>query len=101
MLFSYLKDPRFKHVTIQFITGAEKALDHRDYAVGDHIKYYDGTDIFFGEWKTKNGQWINYWVCVREGQIVGAEKDREEVNKFDVAVKYGVTLKRYIEKSKK
>jgi hypothetical protein len=101
VLFSYIKDPRHKNLTIQFITGAERALDRRDYAVGDYIKGYHGTEVLYGEFKAKDGKWITYWIAIREGQIVGAEKDREEVNKFDVAVKYGVTLKRYIEKSKK
>jgi len=101
VLFSYIKDPRHKHLTIQFITGTEHALDRRDYAVGEYIKGYHETDVLFGEFKSKDGKWINYWIAIREGQIVGAEKDREEINKFDVAVKYGLTVSKYKETSRK
>ncbi len=101
MLFSYIKDPRYKNVVIQFVTGVENPLERREYAVGDYIENYNRTEVLLGELKTKQGKWINYWILVRKGQIVGAEKVRSEINKFDVAVKYGLTVENYRKNEKK
>ena len=101
LFFSYLKHPTQDDVLIQFITGTEKALDRRDYYVGDFVKHYAGTEVFLGEYKVNKKEWANYWVCVRQGQIVGAELVKKDVNKFDVAVKYGLTKLNYRKNTKK
>ena len=75
---------------IQFITGEERALEQRDYKVGDYLTRYYKTEILLGERKNKQGEWLSYWVVIRGGQIVGVELIREDLNKFDVAVKYGL-----------
>mgnify|MGYP005824458425 CR=1 FL=1 len=91
MIFSYVENPRHKNMNIQFITGKEKALNRRDYKVGDYIKDYWETEVLLGEFKTKKGEWLFYWVPIRDGQIVGVELMKDDMNKFDVAVKYGLT----------
>lgn len=76
---------------IQFVTGEERALNYRDYKVGDYLNRYYETEVLIGEHKNRHGEWLNYWVAIKDGQIVGVELRKEEMNKFDVAVKYGLT----------
>jgi len=75
---------------VKFITGKEKVMEHRKYVVGDYIPNYYETDVFLGEYKNKNGDWIFYWIPIRDGQIVGVEFKKDEFNKFDIAMKYGL-----------
>ena len=90
MLFSYVENPRYKNMIVQFVTGEERAMDRREYKVGDYLNRYRETEVLLGERKSKQGEWLNYWVVIRDGQLVGVELMREELNKFDVAVKYGL-----------
>ena len=91
MIFSYVQNPRYKKIKIQFITGKEEAMRHRDYKVGDYLPEYYETDILLVEYKNRYGEWLQYWIAVREGQIVGVELKNDKENKFDIAVKYGLT----------
>ena len=90
MIFSYVQNPRYKDMSIQFICGKEKATSKRQYIVGDYIEDYWETDVLLGEYKNKFGEWLDYWVLIREGQIVGVELKTNITNKFDAAVKYGL-----------
>ena len=91
MIFSYVENPRNKDMVVKFITGKEKVMESRKYKVGDYIPDYYETEVLLGEYKNKNGDWIFYWIPIRSGQIVGVEFKKDELNKFDVAMKYGLT----------
>ena len=109
MIFSYVENPRYRKMLIQFICGKEKVFSKREYVVGDYVESYHDTEVLLGEYKNKHGEWLQYWVAIREGQIVGVDLIRDDENKFDVAVKYGLTLnykilsdsKKIIKRSKK
>lgn len=109
MIFSYVENPRYRKMLVQFICGKEKAFSKRQYVVGDYIENYYDTEVLLGEYKNKHGEWLQYWIAIREGQIVGVDLIRDDENKFDVAVKYGLTLsykilsdgKKIIKRSKK
>ena len=109
MIFSYVENPRYRKMLVQFICGKEKVFSKREYVVGDYIQNYYDTEVFLGEYKNKHGEWLQYWVAVREGQIVGVELGNDRENKFDIAVKYGLTLnykilsdtKKIVKRSKK
>ena len=92
MIFSYVQNPRYKKMQVQFICGKEKVFSNRDYVVGDYIDNYYDTEVLLGEYKNKHGEWMQYWIAIREGQIVGVDLTSEKENKFDVAVKYGLAL---------
>ena len=91
MIFSYVENPRYRKMKIQFICGKEKAISKREYVVGDYVENYWETDVLLGEYKNKHGEWLQYWVAIRQGQIVGVELIKDDENKFDIAVKYGLT----------
>jgi hypothetical protein len=90
MIFSYVQNPRYKDINIQFICGKEKVFSKRQYVVGDYIEDYWETDVLLGEYKNKHGEWLDYWVLIRNGQLVGVEMKISATNKFDIAVKYGL-----------
>ena len=90
MIFSHVQNPRYKNINVRFICGKEKAFNDRQYVVGDYVEDYWDTEIFHGEYQNKHKEWLDYWVVIREGQIVGVEMETNVMNKFDVAVKYGL-----------
>lgn len=92
MIFSYVQNPRYRKMQIEFVCGKEKVFSSRKYVVGDYIEDYEDTEVLLGEYKNKHGEWLQYWIAVRKGQIVGVELINEKQNKFDIAVKYGLTL---------
>jgi len=91
VIFSYVENPQYRKIKVQFITGKEDSMHHRDYKVGDYLKGYYETDVLLGEFKNIYGEWLNYWVAIKNGQIVGVEIIIDKMNKFDIAVKYGLT----------
>ena len=91
MIFSYVENPRYRKMQVQFICGKEKVFSSRQYVVGDYIEDYYDTEVLLGEYKNKHGDWLQYWIAIREGQIVGVDLMNERENKFDIAVKYGLT----------
>jgi len=92
VIFSYVENPRYRKMLVQFICGKEKAFSKREYVVGDFIEDYWETEVLLGEYKNKHGEWLQYWIAIRQGQIVGVELQKDAENKFDIAVKYGLTL---------
>ena len=90
MIFSHVQNPRYKNINVRFICGEEKVFNNRQYVVGDYVEGYWGTEIFHGEYQNKHKEWLDYWVVIREGQIVGVEMKSSVLNKFDIAVKYGL-----------
>ena len=90
MIFSHVTNPRYKNINVRFICGKEKTFSSRQYVVGDYIEDYWDTEIFHGEYQNKHKEWLDYWVIIRVGQIVGVEMKSSVMNKFDIAVKYGL-----------
>jgi len=90
MLFSYVVNPRNSKILVRFSVGNENALIARTYEVGEKIRDYNETDVLIGEWKNSKKEWIIYWVSIMKGHIVGLDVKNGELNKFDIANKYGL-----------
>tara|TARA_R110001583_G_scaffold63216_3_gene185248 strand:+ start:441 stop:731 length:291 start_codon:yes stop_codon:yes gene_type:complete len=85
--FSYVFLPESKK-KIKFIVGNETMLVKSTYNIKDPIFNFDESEIFSGEYKGKGGEWQFYWVAVKDGVLVGVEKQEEGKNKFNVAKKH-------------
>ena len=51
MIFSYVENPRYRKMLIQFICGKEKVFSKREYVVGDYVESYHDTEVLLGEIK--------------------------------------------------
>ena len=85
--FSYVFLPESKK-KIKFIVGNESMLAKSTYKVNDSIFGFHQSEVFLGECRDKNGKWDHYWIAVKDGVLVGVEKQEEGKNKFNVAKKY-------------